>query len=101
MLGISIRYEFNGDEAIWEATIARFIDAVNADPEIGGKFSYRVMKAREGKTRVHWGQWDVPETVQILQSREYFKEFAAVLKGFAGDTLSPVPLVGYAATDGL
>lgn len=101
MLGISIRYEFDGDEAIWEVAIARFIAAVNADDEITGKFNYRVMKAREGKTRVHWGQWDVPETVKILQSRDYFKEFAAALKDLAGDTLSPVPLTGYAVTDRL
>ena len=92
MHGISIRYEFDGDEARWESAIRTFIDSVNADEEISAKFHYRVMKAKEGNMRVHWGRWDAPETVQTLQSRDYFKTFAAELKALAGDTFSPVPV---------
>lgn len=98
MHGISIRYEFTGDEGEWETAIRTFIDAVNDDAEIAGRFHYQVSKAREGNLRIHWGRWDVPETVQKLQSRDYFKEFAATLKGFAGDTLSPVPLTEHMST---
>ncbi len=101
MHGISIRYEFNGDEAAWEHAVAGFIAAINADPDLAGKFHYQVNKAKQGNTRIHWGRWDVPETVQTLQSRDYFKEFAATLKEMAGDTLSPVPLTEYMSTDGL
>ncbi len=98
MHGISIRYEFDGDEAAWEAAIATFIDAVNGDEEIAGKFHYQVSKAKEGNTRIHWGRWDKPETVQALQSRGYFKTFAAALKGMAGETLSAVPLTRHLST---
>lgn len=100
MHGISIRYEFSGDEADWEDVIRTFIDNIDNDPEISGKFHYQVSKAKEGNLRVHWGRWDVPETVQTLQSRNYFKEFATALKGFAGDTLSPVPLTEHLSTQG-
>ncbi len=95
---ISIRYEFSGNETEWEAAISAFIAAVNNDAEIAGKFHYRVNKAKEGNQRIHWGWWDTPETVQTLQSRDYFKAFAATLKGFAGSTLSPVPLTEFMST---
>lgn len=98
MHGISIRYEYDGDEAEWEAAIAGFINDVSNDPEIAGKFHYRVNKAKEGNTRVHWGRWDAPETVKTLQSRDYFKAFAGKLKSMAGDSLSAVPLTEHQST---
>ncbi len=98
MQGISIRYECDGDESEWEAVISAFIAAVDADAELSGRFRYVVNKAREGSGRVHWGSWDRPETVQLLQSREYFKAFAAQLKELAGDTLSPMPVTEWRRT---
>ena len=98
MHGISIRYEFDGDEAAWEAAIAAFITAVKADTELSGRFHYRVNKAKEGNTRIHWGWWDTPETVKTLQSRDYFKTFAAAVRSFGGDTLSPVQVTEHLST---
>ena len=100
MLGITIVYEFDGDETAWEAAISGFISAIDADEELGGRFNYRVHKAREGKRRIHWGWWDKPETVQLLQSRDYFKQFAATLKELAGDTLETTPVQFHAGTAG-
>ena len=98
MLGIDIQYEFDGDEAAWEAAVSTFVAAVDADAEIAGKFRYRVMKAREGNRRIHWGSWDVPETVQTLQSRDYFKTFAAELQRLAAGTLTTTPVAEWTAT---
>ena len=98
MHGISIRYEFSGDEDKWEAAIRGFIAAIDADPEVSGRFTYRVNKAKEGNMRVHWGSWDRPETVATLQSRDYFKSFAAELQAMAGESLSAVPLTEWAQT---
>lgn len=98
MHGITIIYEFDGDEAEWESAVQEFINAVNNDSEIAGKFIYQVHKAKEGNRRIHWGQWDVPETVQKLQANDYFKTFAAQLKQMAGDTLTTTPVSNFMKT---
>ena len=90
MEGISIRYRYDGDEATWRAAVDGFIEAVNADPDIRGKFSYAVSVAADGVTRLHVGKWDSGATLETLQSRDYFKTFSQSVKGFAGDTLEPV-----------
>jgi len=92
MHGITLHYEFNGDEAEWNAAVATFVQAIDADADIAGRFTYRVTKANEGNTRIHWGQWDVPETVETLQSRGYFKTFADTLQNLTGGGLKPTPV---------
>ncbi len=98
MDGVSIRYKYDGDEVTWRAAIDAFIDAVNADPDIGGKFSYAVSVAGDGVTRTHTGRWDTDATLKTLQSRDYFKTFAATLKGLAGDSLDAVQTALYRET---
>lgn len=98
MLGISIRYQYDGDEAVWEETVAAFIAAIDADEEINDRFHYQVNVGRDGKTRIHWGRWDTPETVQTMQSRDYFKTFSTKIGELAGDSLSPIQFRRHAAT---
>ncbi|MBD3664601.1 hypothetical protein [Sulfitobacter aestuariivivens] len=84
MRGITITYSYDGDEAIWRSAIAAFITAIEADPDIAGKFVYQVAVADDGKTRIHWGRWDSTDTLTHLQSQPYFKTFASSIKDFAG-----------------
>jgi quinol monooxygenase YgiN len=89
MHGIVIGYEYSGDEAEWEAVVGAFIDAINADNELEGDFSYVVSKSKNSAKRTHMGRWTSPEKLALMQSREYFKVFSTKLKAMAGDTLSP------------
>ena len=98
MHGISIRYRYDGDEATWRAAIDGFVDAINRDPDIGGKISYAVSVAKDGVTRVHAGRWDSEETVKTLQSRDYFKTFAQAVRQFGGDSLSALQVSLYRET---
>ena len=98
MYGITIFYDYSGDEDAWEKAISEFIAALDGDGEIAGKFHYRVNKAREGNRRIHWGWWDTPETVAKMQSRDYFKTFSASLKQLAGDTLTAIPITRHRET---
>lgn len=98
MNGISIRYRYDGDEPAWRTAVDAFIDAIDADPDIGGKFAYAVSVAGDGVTRSHTGRWDTEATLKTLQSRDYFKTFAATLKGLAGDTLDAVQIDLYRET---
>ena len=92
MHGITIIYEYSGDDAHWREVTGAFVAAAKADAEIGDRFHYRVQSAKEGNRKVHWGWWDKPETVQTLQSRDYFKTFAGQLQEMAGDSLSTIPI---------
>lgn len=98
MHGITIIYEFDGDETAWEAAIGAFIEAIDKDSELGGRFGYQVSKAKEGNRRIHWGWWDAPETVQLLQSRDYFRQFAARLQELASGELTAIPITRAMAT---
>lgn len=89
--GICVTYRFDGDEALWDATIARFVSAAGQDPALKGKFNYTVHKGKDGASRVHIGRWDSTETVAALQATDYFKAFAEALKAMAGDTLLTTP----------
>lgn len=84
MRGITITYSFDGDEADWQATTDAFVAAIDADPEVAGKFSYQVAVADDGKSRFHWGRWDSQDTLAHVQSQPYFKAFAEKVREFAG-----------------
>ncbi len=83
MRTITITYEYDGPEEAWKAATSAFIEAVSADADVAGKFTYQVATADDGKSRVHWGRWDTPDTLATVQSRDYFKTFAARVGEFA------------------
>ncbi len=100
MEGILIRYEFDGDEAAWRSAVDTFVARIDADPQVTGGFSYSVNVAADGRRRVHVGRWTDQATLETLQGRDYFKTFAAAVKGFAGDTLEAVRITQVNATTG-
>ena len=99
MDGISIRYQYDGDEAAWQAAIDVFIEAVNSDADLAGKFSYAVSVAGDGVTRSHTGRWDSEATLKTLQSRDYFAAFSKAVQGFAGESLDAKQLSLYRETN--
>ena len=99
MNGITIRYNYDGDEAAWNSAVDAFIKGINEDPEVAGKFNYAVSVAADGVLRSHTGRWDSEETLKTMQSRDYFKVFSGTLKGMAGDTLDARQIALYSETD--
>jgi len=90
-LGIAITYTYDGDEAQWDTLCTNFVQAIDDDAEVKGRFSYAVQRGKDATSRVHVGRWDAPETVAKLQSRDYFKTFSEGLKALAGETLKTQP----------
>ncbi len=84
MFGILIQYNYDGDEGEWMTAVEAFVGAVDADPALRGKFSYRVNIAGDGVGRAHVGRWDAEETLAHLQAQDFFKRFAAKVSEFAG-----------------
>ena len=71
-----IKYRFtNGTSAEWHQEIGRFIAALNADPELKGKISYRVMKNRDDSSYFHLAAAADEQAVKTLQSRDFFKHY--------------------------
>jgi quinol monooxygenase YgiN len=92
-----IRYQFaNGTEEAWHREVARFVAALNGDPELKGRISYRVMKNRGDSSYIHLAGVTDDAAVKALQSREFFKAYQAKTRQVAanGDvTVTPVELI--------
>jgi hypothetical protein len=88
-----IKYRFkNGSEDEWHQNIARFIAALDADPALSGRVSYRCMKAREGSDYYHLAAAADDDAVKMLQSREFFSRYTGQTDLAAGGEVDVVPL---------
>ena len=91
-----IKYRFaNGTPAEWHQEIARFIAALNADPELKGKISYRCMKNRDDPSYFHLASAADEHAVKTLQSRDFFKRYTERTRQVAGGevTVTPIELI--------
>jgi hypothetical protein len=88
-----ITYRFkNGSEEEWHRNIATFIAAVDADPELSGRITYRCMKASAGPDYYHLATAADGDAVKMLQSREFFTRYTAQTDLVAGGDVDVVPL---------
>jgi hypothetical protein len=79
----------------WHKTIDEFISALDGDPELKGRISYRCMKS--GEDYFHFVEAD-DDAPAILGTREFFKRYTAESKRVAGDTHRVLPLEVIAET---
>jgi hypothetical protein len=88
-----IRYRFtNGTETEWHQAIARFIAALDDDPDLKGKISYRCMKMRDDSAYYHLAAATDDQAITLLQQREYFKRYTEATKHVAGGDVVVSPL---------
>ena len=99
MNGIVVRYEYAGDEGKWRAAMGAFVAAVAADDAVRGRFRYAITRQRGGAVRTHMGRWDSEETLRTVQSRDYFKTFAAAVQEFGGASVTTTPMEVVESTD--
>jgi len=96
-----IKYRFaNGTTADWHGEIARFIAAIDGDPELKGRITYRCMKNRDDASYFHLAAAADDAAVKTLQSRDFFKAYSeATRKVAAGGevTVTPIELIGETA----
>ena len=95
-----IRYQFaNGTPAEWHAEIDRFIAALNSDPDLKGRISYRCMKSRDDSSYFHLAAVADEQAVKTLQSRDFFKRYTERVRQVAGGevTVTPVELIAETA----
>ena len=91
-----IKYEFrNGTPEAWHQEIGRFIKAIDDDPELKGRISYRCMKNRDDKHYFHLAGVADDQAQKTLQSRDFFKHYTEMTRKVAGGevTVTPIELI--------
>jgi hypothetical protein len=88
-----IKYRFtNGSEEQWHQDIARFIAALDSDPDLRGKISYRCMKSRGGPDYYHLAAAADEHAIETLQSRDFFARYTDLTDLAAGGGVEVLPL---------
>ena len=88
-----IKYRFqNGSQDAWHHDIAEFISALDGDPALQGKISYRCMKSRDGSDYYHLAAAADDQAIKALQAREFFSRYTEKTKLAAGGAVEVLPL---------
>jgi hypothetical protein len=94
-----IKYQFaNGTPQQWHLEIERFIAAIDSDPELKGKITYRVMKNRDDASYYHLAAAADEQAVKTLQSRDFFKHYNQKTRQVAGGEVTVTPIEVVAET---
>ena len=94
-----IKYQFaNGTSEEWHREVVRFIAALDGDPELRGKISYRVMKNRDDASYFHLAAAADDAAVKTLQGRDFFKHYTEKTRQVAGGEVVVTPIELIAAT---
>jgi hypothetical protein len=89
-----IRYQFkNGSREDWHEEIARFIAALETDPVLAGRITYRCMKIRDDDASyIHLATAADDDAVKALGERPFFKHYTEQTDRVSGGTVEVLPL---------
>jgi hypothetical protein len=76
----------------WHRDVTEFISALDDDPLLKGRISYRCMKSRDGDDYFHLASAADDEAVKALQQRPFFSAYTEKTKDAAGGAVDVVPL---------
>jgi hypothetical protein len=96
-----IKYQFaNGTTEDWHGEIGRFIAALNNDPELEGRISYRVIKHRDDPSYFHLAAAADEQAIKTLQARDFFKHYTERTRQVAGGevVVTPIELIAETAS---
>jgi hypothetical protein len=94
-----IKYRFaTGSPDEWHAEIGRFIAALENDPALAGKISYRSLKAKAGSDYYHLAAAVDDATAKALGERDFFSHYTEQSDRVSGGTVEVVPLEMIAET---
>ena len=87
---IQYRQEAGTPDA-WHQEIGRFIAALEADPELAGRISYRCLRMGQGPAYMHLvaAEDDVPN---LLQTRPWFKHYTEETRRVGGGKVEVTPI---------
>ena len=95
---VLIKYQFkDGSKEEWHADVARFVKAIDDDPELRGKITYRAMKA-DGDDYYHLATAVDQAAADLLGERDYFDRYTGRTGEVSRGTVQVVPLEVVAQT---
>ena len=94
-----IKYRLaHGSQEAWHQEISRFISALDSDPELAGRVSYRCMRRGAGPEYLHIAATQDDEAAKVLQTRAYFKHYTEQTRAVSGAAVDVTPLELIAGT---
>jgi hypothetical protein len=94
-----IKYQFaNGTPEAWHREVEKFIAALDNDPELKGKITYRCMKNRDDSSYYHLASAVDDQVIKTLQSRDFFKQYTAKTRQVAAGEVVVTPMTLIAET---
>ena len=88
-----IKYQFaKGTTQAWHQEIAKFIAALDNDPELKGRTSYRCMKNRDDSSYAHLAAAVDEQAIKTLQQRDFFKLYTEKTREVAGGEVVVTPI---------
>src|SRR5260370_30631755 len=94
-----IKYQFaNGTTEAWHREIEIFISALDHDPDLKGKISYRCMKNRDDSSYIHLAAAVDEQAIKTLQARDFFKLYTEKTRQVAGGEVVVTPIALIAET---
>jgi hypothetical protein len=95
-----ITYRFSeGSETDWHQEVKRFIEALDNDPELQGRITYRCMKSTKGPEYYHLAIPVDEEAVKLLGEKDYFKHYTEQTEIVSGGSVHVTPLEVVAETN--
>lgn len=94
-----ITYSFvDGTEEEWHEEIARFIEALKNDSELGDKITYKALKSTKGPEYYHLATAVDGEAAEMLGKKEFFKKYTERCEVVSKGTVTVTPLELIAST---
>jgi hypothetical protein len=88
-----IKYTFaTGSPEAWHQEIARFIAALEHDPELSGKISYRCLKSAKGPDYYHFAAAADEQAAATLGGRDFFTHYTEACDLASGGSVEVMPL---------
>jgi hypothetical protein len=88
-----IKYQFKGgSEEEWHREIGRFVAALESDPVLKGKISYRSTKHKGGTDYYHLAAAADEQAVKALEDRDFFSRFKEQTTIASGGGVEVLPL---------
>jgi len=94
-----IKYRFkSGEQDAWHQEIAKFIAAIENEPDLKGRISYRVLKVKDGADYYHLATAADDDAPKALSQHEFFKRYTEKTKIAGGGEVEVLPLELIGAT---
>ncbi len=88
-----IKYRLqNAAPDAWHKDVAEFIAALDGDPTLKGKISYRCMKIGDSADYIHLAAAADDQAVKALQQSAFFSRYTEKTKQVAGGTVDVLQL---------